>query len=135
MALTPPTVPELKARLAAFAAVPDARIQLALNDAAQVVPVTWRAVDYVPAIILLAAHEMVLDGVLPGSSAAVGTPGADAPVASVSVGDVKVGFAKGGAIMSGGASWSNVLARTIYGQRFDEIRRRNTPRTLALVRA
>lgn len=63
MAYTAPTSTDLKARYPAFAAVDDATIDYWLTDALRFVDETWTEGDYAPALMAMAAHNMVTAGV------------------------------------------------------------------------
>jgi len=139
MAYVVPTAAELKAKLPRFAAVSDSRVTSAIDEAVDEIPLTWRESDYKPGVIYLAAHIMVIDGVLDdigGTSVTVGgttyeTAGA---LSGVKVGDVDVRFGTSGGGAGGGISRTG-YASTVYGQRYLELLQRNTPHTFALVRA
>lgn len=62
MAHVPPSVADFKAKFPGLASVPDATVQLALDETAARVDETWREADYAPARLYLAAHILTLDG-------------------------------------------------------------------------
>lgn len=69
MPYTAPTAAQLKAKYPAFAAVPDATVDLYLVDAGRAVDTTWTEGDYATAIMLYACHLMVQAGLGAGSQA------------------------------------------------------------------
>ena len=73
-----PTPGELIATLPAFAGVETARVQYWIDRAARVVDETWAAEDYELALMLHAAHEMVLNGFGAGADAEAAAAGASA---------------------------------------------------------
>lgn len=135
MPYTLPTPAQLKTKLPAFASVPDATIQDAIDEAKASVDESWIEADYQPAIIYLAAHLLALNGVL-WSAALAGPVGgliAGGAVSEAKVGDVmvKLGGSSGGAV-GGSAGSGSGLASTPYGKRYLELLRRNHP-AVALV--
>lgn len=70
MAYTAPTPADLRRRYPAFVGVSDDDIQYWLTDAELFVDQSWMEADYAPAIIAVAAHNMMAAGVagLPSSS-------------------------------------------------------------------
>lgn len=71
----PGTPAELKALIPAFAAVPDATVQVWLNRAARIVDASWAEADQQHAQILLAAHYMTLNGLGTGAEAELAASG------------------------------------------------------------
>ena len=63
-----PTPANLKARYPAFASVADETVQYWLTDAERFVDTSWLEVDYAPALMAVAAHNMAMAGVLPGEA-------------------------------------------------------------------
>lgn len=123
-----PTPTDLKMRFPAFAGVPDPVIQGALDEAGGRVDLSWREVDYQPAMLLYAAHVMTLDG--------LGT-GAEAEAAKAGMGGFK-SFRSGqlsldrGSAGSGSSAGAGGLASTSYGARFLALLRFNHPPVLVV---
>lgn len=69
MAYVAPTPADLKARFPKFAAVDDAVIQTALDEAARQVDETWLEGDFAMARMLYACHVMTMDGLGAGAEA------------------------------------------------------------------
>lgn len=65
-------VAAFRMRFPAFAAVPDSTIQYWLTDAGNIVTSSWDSVDYEPALLALAAHNMALLGLDKPADDAVG---------------------------------------------------------------
>lgn len=123
MAWTAPTVAEFKTRFPVFASVPDATIQMLLDEAVGDVGETWAERDRTSAILYLSAHLLASEGagVLgPGGSGAAIT----GAVKRRKVGDTETEFMGTGGIKDGplGAYFS-----TLYGRRYMELMRRNFP--------
>lgn len=114
-----PTPAELKARFPSFAAVADAMVQAALDEAALQVGGDWASeADLRLGRLLLAAHTLTLDGQGSGAEAATAATG---------------GFRR---IRSGALELERpdtteaapgALDSTGYGRRFLELMRRNVP--------
>lgn len=126
MPYTVPTAAQFRAKFPTFAAVADATIALALTDASASVDLEWADADYQPAILYMAAHILVSDGVVTaasdlGSAAGVINAGL---VSEMKVGDVMVKLDTGAA-GSGRAGSGSTLAGTIYGRRYIDLLRRN----------
>lgn len=78
MAYVIPTPAQLKAMYTAFAAVPDATVQLYIDQAARSVDTSWTETDYADGIMLLACHNMVtMGGLGTGADAQVAAQGMD----------------------------------------------------------
>lgn len=107
----PGTPAELKALLPAFAAVPDATVQVWLNRAARIVDSSWAEEDQQHAQALLAAHYMTLNGLGSGAEAEMAAAGA-------------LGFRsmKSGALSldhgDGGTTGMGEFGTTAYGRQF-----------------
>lgn len=108
-----PSASDLKARFPAFNTVADAAIETAISDASRQVDQTWCEGDYTTAIMLLAGHNLALDG--HGSSREVQLLG----FKRVKVGPLELERA------SGSSSEAGSLSSTSYGVRFAELRRLN----------
>jgi hypothetical protein len=116
MAYTTPTAAQLKARHPAFAAVPDLTVEAFITDANRDVDTTWLEADYARAIMLLACHLMVREGII-GSSVVDG-----AVVQSEKLGDASTTYA---VPQQSGSSETNDFQSTTYGQQFARVRRQN----------
>lgn len=73
MAYSPPTTSDLKARYPAFGPVSDENIQYWLTDAERFVDQSWMEGDYSPALIAVAAHNMMAAGVTGLATSALGS--------------------------------------------------------------
>lgn len=111
-----PTSAEFKARFPAFAALDDAYIDVMLGEAARNVDGGWEELDYQPAIMFLAAHNISEEQSLGGI---VGQPGL---VTSSKLGDAQDTYAVNASIDAG-----SIYAGTIYGRRFAQLQRVNVP--------
>jgi hypothetical protein len=129
-----PTPAELKAKIPAFAGVPDLTVEDAIDEAKASVDTSWIEADYKPAIIYMAAHIMTLNGVLYGADQFGAGAGVIAAglVSKMKVGDVDVTLGNGAGGSSGGGSSAGCLASTPYGLRYVSLLRRNQP-AIALV--
>ncbi|SHI80090.1 Protein of unknown function [Aureimonas altamirensis DSM 21988] len=117
-----PTVDEFLTRYPQFEAVEGDRLSAVMEEAVGAVgqPETtrWVEKDYQPAIMLLTAHMLTLEGALPGSLGAIGGEYAG-PITREKVGEVETTY--GGSGASGGGTdlsdpWGYSL--TFYGRRF-----------------
>lgn len=112
-----PTPAELKARFPGFAAVADAVVQTALDEAALQVGADWAsAADVRLGRLLLAAHVLTLDGQGSGAEAAAAAAGGFRRMRSGALELERTAEAGPG-----------VLDSTGYGRRFLELMRRNVP--------
>lgn len=75
MAYDAPTVAQFKARFPRFAAVADAMVTEALDEAGGRVDTTWLEKDFQLARMLYAAHVLTLDGMGTGTESAVAAKG------------------------------------------------------------
>lgn len=114
MAYTVPSAANLKTRYPAFAAVADATVEYWIADAQRFVDTTWREVDYAPALMARAAHEMALGGIGAGSGIPEGVTSFKSGSFSANISD-----AAAQASVKGG------LQATRYGREFAAIMRRN----------
>lgn len=122
-----PTPATLKMAFPAFAAVPDATVQLWINQAATMVDNTWFETDYAMAIILLACHYMV--------GAGLGT-GAEAKANANGMGGYQTVRSGQLTLSRGSTSQSDNMGEfgsTLYGRRFYWMLRRNKPGGVAAV--
>ena len=113
MAYVKPTPSNLKTYLPAFAAVPDATIQMYL-DGAQV-DTSWIEADYQPAIMLWAAWAMTDGGI--GTGGELGSAVASG-VSRLKSGTLDVSFSDGATSASG-------YETNTYGKRFLSLYRKN----------
>lgn len=131
--LPSPSIADFRARFPEFANVPDATIQMALNDALTTVDERWIEADQVPAICYLAAHLLSVAGE-PGRSNGDGSGSSanQGPVSSVKVGDVQVNYS-GSVASSGASAWGDSFyALSRYGQYFLLLLRRNWGQAFAI---
>lgn len=112
-----PTASDLKARYPAFASVPDSTVDLWINDAQRIVTAGWSNVDYAPALMALAAHNMALQG-LGVSGASAGLP---AGLTSFRSASLSVSFSEAAAAQQVAGGYSS----TPYGREFAPMLRRN----------
>lgn len=109
MPYTTPTATQLKARYPKFASVADATVDAVIADALRSVDNTWVEGDYQPAIMALAAHMMVLEGL--GQDTAARLQG----FKSLTVGPLQLVRDTGVQNSGVGTEW---YALTSYGQTF-----------------
>lgn len=117
MAYVEPTPADLQARYPAFAGVADATIQIHLDDTASAVDQSWPEVDYIPAKVAKAAHEMALVGI--GAQDEVAAY-AQLGVARLRSGNLDVTLSESAVSRSSGGG----LDATVYGQAYKRILRR-----------
>lgn len=110
MPYSKPTPADLKTRYSAFAAVTDEVLQYWLTDAERGVDESWSEVDYAPALLALAAHNMAVEGV----GAATSSSNIPAGVTSFRSGSFSVQFTEAAAQ----ASLDSGLASTRYGAEY-----------------
>lgn len=106
MPYTLPTATELKTRYPKFAAVADATVTAVILDASRSVDQSWFEEDYQPAIMALAAHMLVLEGL--GADVAAQLQG----FKSLTVGPLQLVRDEG---ISAEKNW---YLQTGYGQRY-----------------
>jgi hypothetical protein len=116
VAYTVPTANQIQAKYPAFAAVPDATIDLYIADAP--VDTTWLERDYTNAIMLWTAHTMTLNGIGAGTDAEIAAAGLSG-VTRLKSGTLDVSFSGEGA-----GSGSGYQA-TVYGRQYYELLRKN----------
>lgn len=114
MAYTTPTAAQLKARHPAFAAVAADTVDAFIADALRSVDTTWLEADYARAIMLLACHMMVREGII-GVSVQDG-----AVVTSEKLGDATTSFA-----VPTQSKVGDDYQTTTYGQQFALVRKQN----------
>ena len=111
-----PTPGELIAAFPAFAGVDQARVQFWIDRAMRVVDESWAEADYDFALMLHAAHEMVLNGIGGGAEAEAAAAGAGA-FRSLRSGSLAIErFEVGG---------EGAFEATQYGRQFLPLLRRN----------
>lgn len=111
-----PTAAQFKARHTAFAAVADATVDAFLAEALNSVSAYWSEADYKPAVMYLAAHLMTEEGAAGGQSSVA----AAGPIKRVKADTVEIEYA-------GLYGLDATLGTTVYGRRFQELRKRNSP--------
>jgi len=121
MAVSVPTASAFKARHAAFASVVDGTVSAFLAEAARSVSDQWAATDTDDAIMYLAAHLMQEEG-LSGGQSSINAAG---PIKRFKADSVEIEYA-------GLTGLDATLGTTVYGRRFLELRRRNSPGVLCL---
>jgi hypothetical protein len=121
MPYTLPTAAEFKTRFPTFSAVADATIDAAILEASGSVDETWIEEDYQPAIMLLAAHNLTVEGQGASNEAAL------SGFSSLSVGPLSISVAQGGSRELPGE-----IRSTSFGRRYMAILRRNHPGVLAV---
>jgi hypothetical protein len=118
MPYTIPTAAEFKTLYPTFAAVADATVDAKIAEASLSVDTSWIEADYQSAMMLLAAHNMTMDGL--GTS----TEGSLLGFKSLTVGPLSLTMQDSGARGS--------IGSTSYGQRYLKLLRRSHPPVLAL---
>ncbi|MDO8800052.1 DUF4054 domain-containing protein [Phenylobacterium sp.] len=114
MAYTTPTAADLKAKFPTFAAVADGVVTSAITDANRQVDESWLEGDYANAIMLLAAHNLALDG-----------HGASREIQLLGFKRVKVGPLELERAASSSDAAAGSLGSTSFGVRYAELRRLN----------
>ncbi len=126
MTYTVPTPADFKARYTEFAGVHDPTVQAYLTDAAADVSLDWVEKDYPRAIMLLAAHRMLVEGQVERSAGETSSMTTTGAIASFQVGDVRVAYARaGGGSSEGGSTYPNGFGATEYGRRYYDMLRAN----------
>jgi len=120
MAYIEPTAADLKARYPAFAAVDDATIEYWLTDAHRYVDQTWMEMDYGPALIAVAAHNMVKAGAVGVGGGDIGGMAASG-VTSFRSGAFQAEFSDKAVEKAIGDDWDS----TTYGAEYLRLLRRN----------
>lgn len=116
MAYIVPTAADLKARYTAFAAVPDATINVWIEDAQRTVTTAWAEADYRPGILSLAAHSMAEQGIATGGQSLAGVTSFKSSQFSVTMSD-QAASATGYAATIYGREFRILLARNVGGMR------------------
>lgn len=125
-----PTVADLKTRYAEFTQVPDAQLQLALDDAANRVDLTWREADFQQAQLLYAAHVLTLQGLGTSREAKFAALSA-AGISQIKISSLSLSMAKEGTYARN-STRAGELASTTYGVQFLELVRLNFPAVLVV---
>lgn len=116
MAYIVPTAADLKARYPAFAAVPDATVNVWIEDAQRIVTTAWIEADFRPGIMSLAAHSMAEQGIAIGGQSLAGVTAFKSSQFSVTMSD-QAASATGYAATIYGREFRTLLARNIGGMR------------------
>ncbi|QIG74961.1 DUF4054 domain-containing structural protein [Rhizobium phage RHph_I65] len=124
-----PTPAEFKARYPEFEPVDDALVSLVTPEASRYVDDGWEQTDQKPAIMLMIAHLLSMDGY----PARVTNPGgwngqtAGREMTSRRVGDVQTTYAQRSTAGGNSSAFSSDLLSTLYGRRFLSLMRLNAP--------
>ena len=118
-----PTVADFRARFPSFATTSDEEIQIAIDDASDMVDETWLEKDFQKAILFLAAHYLTIS-----SAEVAGAIGDEQTIASESFGPISVSYAKTETGSGNGSSF----ATTGYGRRYLELLGLNFPAILVV---
>jgi hypothetical protein len=129
MPYTTPTATTFKARYPEFVPVADALVNLVLQEAFDQVGDTWLERDRARAQMLLAAHNLTMEGEPARTTSGQGSAGTGT-VKRRKVGDVEVEFATPAS--SSDSSVGNGFASTTYGQQYLALMRLNFPAALAV---
>jgi hypothetical protein len=121
MAHTIPNAATFKARHPRFAALADATVDLLIAEAARTVTTDWAEEDYADGIMYLAAHLIVMEGLLDPTGTALGVGN---QIKKTKAGEVEVEFATDAA-PSGNGNVRDLYSRTSYGKRYLELAARN----------
>ncbi|RIY00211.1 DUF4054 domain-containing protein [Aureimonas flava] len=129
MAYSVPTYDQFIARYPVFQPASEALVRSVLAEAAQTVgapgETRWLERDYAPAIRLLTAHNLIVEGVLSGGSGSADGTYAG-PITKERVGDVEVTYGGSSSSSDDGVSNSaNPLASTSYGRQYLALMRAN----------
>jgi len=118
-----PSVDDFRERFPEFASTDDEVIELAINDAStEVDEDIWRASDYGPGVLFLAAHFLVAAS---QQSTFITSSGGEPAIKSESIGRLSTTY--GDSVTSGS---SEGMSSTEYGSRYMRLLRRNAPRIL-----
>ncbi|KAA0970814.1 DUF4054 domain-containing protein [Aureimonas fodinaquatilis] len=124
-----PTYEQFLTRYPRFATVCQDQIDAVMEEAVGVIGqpdhTRWVERDYQPAIMLLTAHLLTVEGMLPGNPGAVGGEYAG-PITREKVGEVETTYGGAGAGSSGSDlydPWG--YSSTVYGRRFLLLMRAN----------
>lgn len=123
MPYTEPTVDDFKTRFPEIDAEDD-QIQIAIDDAADMVDETWLEKDFQKAILFLAAHYVTINA--PEEAGAIGD---EQSIASESFGPISVSYQK---TEAGASSPGTTFGTTGYGRRYLELLKLNFPGILVV---
>lgn len=122
MAYAEPTPSDLKARYPAFVGVDDVVIQYWLDDSARYVDQSWMEQDYGPALIAVAAHNMVgakVAGIAQDDISELAGSG----LTQFKSGTFSASFSEEAAALAAEGGW----ASSAYGREYLMLLRRNRP--------
>jgi hypothetical protein len=123
MSYIAPTVEEFKTRFPVYADVPDATVQMALDEASTMVDDTWVSqADYTAGYMLGAAHLLALDGY--GTSTETLLYG----FSSIKMGPLQLDRFK----TTGEGAAYGTIGSTSYGSRYLSLLKRNHPPVLVV---
>jgi hypothetical protein len=111
-----PTAADIKARYPELATIPDATVNVAIEDAVPWFSECRWGAFYAQGFAAFVAHMLTVDK---AAAAGGGSSGAAGPVSQKSVGDVSVSYATPSDVTSGDAYYM----RTAYGQRYLQLRK------------
>lgn len=126
-----PTAADVKARYPEFTGVNDALITSVIAEASPMVDDGWEVSDQKPAIMAFTAHLLALEGWPARAALPAGAPlpvNTGKEVIMRKVGDVTTQYAQtssGGT--SGGSGLMSSLGLTMYGRRFAQLLKLNSP--------
>lgn len=126
-----PTAADVKARYPEFTGVNDALITSVIAEASPMVDDEWHEPDQKPAIMAFTAHLLSMEGYPARALLPAGAPlpaSAGREIVMRKVGDVTTQYAQtssGGT--SGGSGLMSSLGLTMYGRRFAQLLKLNSP--------
>jgi hypothetical protein len=125
-----PSAIEFKTRYPEFTAVDDSLVTLMIAEGLSIVDDGWEINDQKPAIMAFTAHSLSMEG-YPARASNNQLPlpaGAGREVLMRKVGDVTTQYAQtGSSAGSSSASLSGSLGLTVYGRRFFQLLKLNSP--------
>lgn len=116
-----PTAAQFKARFPEFAALDDSYIETMISEASRNVDTEWSELDYQPAIMFLAAHNISEEQTLGGIA---GAPGM---VKSSKLGDAQDTYETNTSIDA-----MTIYGSTVYGRRYAQLLRLNAQAVILL---
>lgn len=108
---------ELGPHLSALWDVDDTLVELYIDLAAQLVSANVFGTRYKSAVVYLALHLAAMDQ---NAQSGAGAGGSTGPVIGERAGEVSINY---GYTATSGSAWQNDLDLTVYGKRFQQIRR------------
>jgi hypothetical protein len=129
MSYDAPTLTTFRARFPVFDTFEDAQVTAILAEATGRVDVSWREVDYAPAIMYLTAHMLATDNSQAGDSIVIGGTG-EGDIASESFGGMSVAYRQRDS--STASDFVKDFERTEYGRRYLALLRVNFPPIVAI---